>query len=128
MKAKIDALGDDASREDVKAAAEAFKADNKEAIEAQMAAGKALHEAIKENRPKRGEIERPEPPEEVKAKADAMRAIHKTLGDARHDLPKALKKELPNFMQPHVIHWRDILPLNPNGKLDRTAIAVEIGA
>ena len=31
-------------------------------------------------------------------------------------------------MQPHVIHWRDILPLNPNGKLDRTAIAVEIGA
>ena len=44
------------------------------------------------------------------------------------DLPKALKKELPNFMQPHVIHWRDILPLNPNGKLDRTAIAVEIGA
>jgi acyl-CoA synthetase (AMP-forming)/AMP-acid ligase II len=44
------------------------------------------------------------------------------------DLPKALKKELPNFMQPHVIHWRDTLPLNPNGKLDRTAIAVEIGA
>ena len=31
-------------------------------------------------------------------------------------------------MQPHVIHWRDTLPLNPNGKLDRTAIATEIGA
>ena len=43
-------------------------------------------------------------------------------------LPKELKKELPNFMQPHVIHWRDTLPLNPNGKLDRTAIAAEIGA
>jgi len=27
-----------------------------------------------------------------------------------------------------VIHWRDTLPLNPNGKLDRTAIATEIGA
>ncbi len=43
-------------------------------------------------------------------------------------LPKALQKELPNFMQPHVIHWRDELPLNPNGKLDRTAIAAEVGA
>ena len=43
-------------------------------------------------------------------------------------LPKALQKELPNFMQPHVIHWREALPLNPNGKLDRTAIAAEIGA
>ena len=43
-------------------------------------------------------------------------------------LPKALAKELPNFMKPHVIHWRDSLPTNPNGKLDRTAIAREIGA
>ncbi len=43
-------------------------------------------------------------------------------------LAHSLKKELPNFMQPHVIHWRETLPLNPNGKLDRTAIAAEIGA
>ncbi|MFA6218604.1 MAG: acyl-CoA ligase (AMP-forming), exosortase A system-associated [Erythrobacter sp.] len=43
-------------------------------------------------------------------------------------LTKALQKELPNFMQPHAIHWRDTLPLNPNGKLDRAAIAREIGA
>ncbi len=43
-------------------------------------------------------------------------------------LAKALQKELPNFMQPHAIHWRESLPLNPNGKLDRTAIAAEIGA
>jgi acyl-CoA ligase (AMP-forming) (exosortase A-associated) len=43
-------------------------------------------------------------------------------------LPKALAKELPNFMQPRVIHWRETLPTNPNGKLDRTAIAKEIGA
>lgn len=41
-------------------------------------------------------------------------------------LAKALAKELPNFMQPHAIHWRDVMPLNPNGKLDRTAIAHEI--
>ena len=49
-------------------------------------------------------------------------------GDAEASLPKALKAELPNFMIPHQIHWRDKLPLNPNGKLDRTAIAQEIGA
>ncbi|UIP05643.1 acyl-CoA ligase (AMP-forming), exosortase A system-associated [Erythrobacter sp. SDW2] len=48
--------------------------------------------------------------------------------DPKDNLPKALAKELPNFMQPHVIHWRTVLPLNPNGKLDRTAIAREIGA
>ncbi|WP_435417457.1 acyl-CoA ligase (AMP-forming), exosortase A system-associated [Parerythrobacter aurantius] len=48
--------------------------------------------------------------------------------DPKDHLPKALARELPNFMQPHVIHWRQVLPLNPNGKLDRTAIAQEIGA
>ena len=48
--------------------------------------------------------------------------------DYRNALPEALKKELPNFMQPHVIHWRETMPINPNGKLDRTAIAAEIEA
>jgi acyl-CoA ligase (AMP-forming) (exosortase A-associated) len=48
--------------------------------------------------------------------------------DPKDHLPKALARELPNFMQPQVIHWREVLPLNPNGKLDRTAIAQEIGA
>lgn len=48
--------------------------------------------------------------------------------DPEDALPKALKAELPNFMLPQVIHWREAMPLNPNGKLDRTAIAREIGA
>ena len=47
--------------------------------------------------------------------------------DAQEKLPRMLAKELPNFMQPHVIHWRETMPLNPNGKLDRTALAREIG-
>jgi len=46
--------------------------------------------------------------------------------DAESRLPAALAKELPNFMQPRTIHWREALPLNPNGKLDRTAIAEQI--
>ncbi|WP_369025121.1 acyl-CoA ligase (AMP-forming), exosortase A system-associated [Qipengyuania sp. RANM35] len=56
-----------------------------------------------------------------------VRAAANAVG-AQEELPKALHKELPTFMHPHVIHWRDRLPLNPNGKLDRNAIAEEIGA
>jgi len=48
--------------------------------------------------------------------------------DAERALPKALAKELPNFMQPQVIHWRDAMPLNPNGKIDRAALLAEITA
>ncbi|MBU2342145.1 MAG: acyl-CoA ligase (AMP-forming), exosortase A system-associated [Alphaproteobacteria bacterium] len=43
-------------------------------------------------------------------------------------LSRALAKELPNFMQPHAIHWRESMPTNPNGKLDRAALARELGA
>lgn len=43
-------------------------------------------------------------------------------------LKRALAKELPNFMQPHVIHWREAMPLNPNGKIDRTALQQEVEA
>ncbi|ODS95392.1 MAG: acyl-CoA ligase (AMP-forming), exosortase A system-associated [Erythrobacter sp. SCN 62-14] len=41
-------------------------------------------------------------------------------------LAKALQRELPTFMQPHHIHWRAAMPLNPNGKIDRTALAQEL--
>ena len=46
--------------------------------------------------------------------------------DDRDMLPKALTKVLPNFMQPHHIHWRDAMPLNPNGKIDRTALFQDV--
>ena len=36
-----------------------------------------------------------------------------------------LKRELPNFMQPASIVWRDELPRNPNGKLDRERLKSE---
>ena len=36
-----------------------------------------------------------------------------------------LRQTLPNFMQPQAIEWRAELPRNPNGKLDRVAIAVD---
>ena len=34
-------------------------------------------------------------------------------------------KELPAYMQPKEIVWRDALPLSPNGKIDRAAIVKE---
>ena len=46
--------------------------------------------------------------------------------DAEKQLLKSLAKELPNFMQPQVIHWRDAIPLNPNGKIDRNALKQEL--
>jgi acyl-CoA ligase (AMP-forming) (exosortase A-associated) len=48
--------------------------------------------------------------------------------DARRALPKALAAALPNFMVPHAIHWREAMPINPNGKIDRTALAQELAA
>lgn len=37
-----------------------------------------------------------------------------------------LRAALPGFMQPVRYEWRDALPRNPNGKLDRSAIRAEV--
>jgi acyl-CoA ligase (AMP-forming) (exosortase A-associated) len=42
------------------------------------------------------------------------------------ELARHLARELPTFMQPRAIHWRESLPLNPNGKVDRTALQREL--
>ncbi len=46
--------------------------------------------------------------------------------DAAVELPRKLMQELPNFMQPKQIHWRDALPLGPNGKIDRAGLQREL--
>ncbi|GAB5347436.1 acyl-CoA ligase (AMP-forming), exosortase A system-associated [Alteriqipengyuania sp. 357] len=56
-------------------------------------------------------------------------AVHLVVrGDAaqQNGLRSALKRDLPSFMQPHAIEWRESLPLNPNGKIDRAALYREI--
>jgi acyl-coenzyme A synthetase/AMP-(fatty) acid ligase len=40
-------------------------------------------------------------------------------------LRAALKRDLPNFMQPREIRWVKRMPLNPNGKIDRAALQTE---
>jgi acyl-CoA ligase (AMP-forming) (exosortase A-associated) len=48
--------------------------------------------------------------------------------DAKQELPRILLQELPNFMQPKVIHWRAALPVSPNGKIDRSGLYAELAA
>jgi acyl-coenzyme A synthetase/AMP-(fatty) acid ligase len=72
------------------------------------------------------------------AEAVALGVPHARLGQAVHlvvrgdregageELSRRLQRDLPNFMQPQHIHWRDAMPLNPNGKIDRPALQAEL--
>ncbi|WP_156500483.1 acyl-CoA ligase (AMP-forming), exosortase A system-associated [Croceicoccus bisphenolivorans] len=45
---------------------------------------------------------------------------------ASANLVTALRRDLPNYMQPQAIHWRKELPKGATGKLDRAGIAREL--
>ncbi|WP_068077089.1 acyl-CoA ligase (AMP-forming), exosortase A system-associated [Novosphingobium lentum] len=47
-------------------------------------------------------------------------------GADRDVLLPELARSLPNFMVPRAVHWRDAMPVGPNGKLDRVALAAEL--
>jgi acyl-coenzyme A synthetase/AMP-(fatty) acid ligase len=47
---------------------------------------------------------------------------------AEAELRAFLKRELPNFMQPSSILWREALPRSPNGKIDRERLKQELMA
>jgi len=64
----------------------------------------------------------------VRAAVGSSDGAGENADDLPQQLAKMLAKELPNFMQPKLIHWRDRMPLNPNGKIDRAALAKEVGA
>ncbi|HYG29372.1 MAG TPA: acyl-CoA ligase (AMP-forming), exosortase A system-associated [Allosphingosinicella sp.] len=46
--------------------------------------------------------------------------------EREEELRASLRRELPNFMQPSTILWRDELPRSPNGKLDRERLKSEL--
>ncbi len=48
--------------------------------------------------------------------------------ESKEDLPRKLMALLPNFMHPKVIHWREAMPLSPNGKIDRAALQADLTA
>jgi acyl-CoA ligase (AMP-forming) (exosortase A-associated) len=54
-------------------------------------------------------------------------AVHLVVRGAQSDeLARALKADLPNFMQPAHIHWREAMPISPNGKIDRAGLYAEL--
>jgi acyl-CoA ligase (AMP-forming) (exosortase A-associated) len=52
--------------------------------------------------------------------------VRPAAGEQDEALRAFLKRELPNFMQPSAILWRDELPRSPNGKLDRERLKSEL--
>jgi acyl-CoA ligase (AMP-forming) (exosortase A-associated) len=59
---------------------------------------------------------------------EAIALVVRGRADEEPALRAHLKRELPNFMQPSAILWRDALPRSPNGKLDREALKRELTA
>ena len=51
----------------------------------------------------------------------AIHLVVRGLGEEQA-LRAALKRDLPNFMQPQVIRYVNAMPLNANGKVDRAAL------
>jgi acyl-CoA ligase (AMP-forming) (exosortase A-associated) len=59
----------------------------------------------------------------------AIHLVARAAGDperAKSELIPALTRAIPNFMVPRQVHWREIMPISPNGKLDRVALAHEL--
>ena len=82
-------LGKDSSKDDVRAAVEAFRNANKDRFEAIKEASEKVHETLKAARPDRKK--RPEPTPEIKAKIAAVKAVGKKLHESRVNLRKVLK-------------------------------------
>jgi acyl-CoA ligase (AMP-forming) (exosortase A-associated) len=61
----------------------------------------------------------------------AIVVVARAAGDpaeAEAALRARLRRDLPSFMQPARYHWRETLPRNANGKLDRTALRTELAS
>jgi acyl-coenzyme A synthetase/AMP-(fatty) acid ligase len=59
----------------------------------------------------------------------AIRLVARARGapeTAEISLRERLRRDLPGFMQPAEILWREALPRNANGKLDRAALRREL--
>ncbi len=54
-----------------------------------------------------------------------VRVAPKSSG-SEEELPRKLMQELPNFMMPKQIHWRQAMPISANGKIDRNGLYAEL--
>jgi DNA repair exonuclease SbcCD ATPase subunit len=90
IKDKVNALGKDATREEIKATVESFKEKNQERFEEIKNAHSSIRENLEANRPEKPE--RPELNEELKAKVDALHAKRKEMHEAQKALHQNLKE------------------------------------
>jgi polyhydroxyalkanoate synthesis regulator phasin len=89
IKVKVNELGKDATREEIKATVESFKESNKDRFEEIKEAHTAIRENIEANRPEKPE--RPELTEDLKAKVEALHAKRKEMHEAQKELHQNLK-------------------------------------
>jgi polyhydroxyalkanoate synthesis regulator phasin len=90
IKEKVNELGKDATREQIKATVESFKESNKDRFEEIKEAHTAIRENIEANRPEKPE--RPELTEELKVKVEALHAKRKEMHEAQKELHQNLKE------------------------------------
>ena len=91
LKENIAELGDDATKAEIKEAAEAFKEANKEKFAEIKSAHEAIREQIKENRPERPERPEVELSDELKAKVADLKEKRDELHEAKKALYDSLK-------------------------------------
>ncbi len=89
IKVQVNALGKEATREEIKATVESFKESNKARFDEIKEAHAAIRENLEANRPEKPE--RPDLAPELKAKVDALHAKRKELHEAQKELHKNLK-------------------------------------
>jgi hypothetical protein len=90
IKEKVNELGKDATREQIKATVESFKESNKDRFEEIKEAHTAIRQNIEANRPEKPE--RPELTEELKVKVEALHAKRKEMHEAQKELHQNLKE------------------------------------
>jgi len=91
LKENIAELGDDATKAEIKEAAEAFKEANKDKFAEIKSAHEAIREQIKENRPERPERPEVELSDELKAKVADLKEKRDELHEAKKALYDSLK-------------------------------------
>ena len=89
IKARVEALGNEATQEEIKATVEAFKESNKDRFEEIKEAHSAIKEDMIANRPEKPE--RPELTEELKVKVEALHSARKEMHEAQKELRETLK-------------------------------------
>jgi len=107
LKENIAELGSDATRAEVKEAAEAFKEANKEKFAEIKSAHEAIREQIKENRPERPQRPEIELSDELKAKVADLKEKRDELHEAKKALYDSLKEASSEEKQAIIAEFKE---------------------